>query len=340
MRRVKKLVVSILAVFVMMNVMVTPVFAAGERGQVTVVIESQKFESTYDAYDSLERAKEGALRFSIAEGDFPVIATIEGKYGGTESIRIESYGTYQLKVSDVNGVAHGIAFLFTFGLSSPSILIDDTSAFATIEIVAPNTQEHKSNGVVEEAAVKDSPKMGVEEQYQLLMEEIKFPLCYADYSIYAQEVKAFLLGEWDGHRIEAGEDDMISWSATRYVDYRTYCWIAVNMISGESVTLTTNIDYAGYKDIIPATTRSQDYSLAVSYVDGVIEQWSLFERRGVWTIDAVARGQEKIECILPIADGGDAEGDDDLQAIVSTLDTDNTQHMYMLLPENRIEKMY
>ncbi len=316
MRRVKKLVVSILAVFVMMNVMVTPVFAAGERGQVTVVIESQKFESTYDAYDSLERAKEGALRFSIAEGDFPVIATIEGKYGGTESIRIESYGTYQLKVSDVNGVAHGIAFLFTFGLSSPSILI------------------------VEEAAVKDSPKMGVEEQYQLLMEEIKFPLCYADYSIYAQEVKAFLLGEWDGHRIEAGEDDMISWSATRYVDYRTYCWIAVNMISGESVTLTTNIDYAGYKDIIPATTRSQDYSLAVSYVDGVIEQWSLFERRGVWTIDAVARGQEKIECILPIADGGDAEGDDDLQAIVSTLDTDNTQHMYMLLPENRIEKMY
>lgn len=343
--KARRIITAILTVIILIGLLATPVHATTTPtgSYVSISIPAQNFGSDYTAYNSEREAEENPINLQVTPSDFPITAKIVGKNGGVKDYEFDSYGTKKLKVSDLNGTAHVLAFLLTFGISLPSVLLDRTTRYAVVKIEKPATKAPtpttpsntvSSTQVVTsvETANSSASTLSLEEKFDILMGQINFPFAYRDYSSYAKEVKAYLAGEWDGSQREG--DDWGSYTATRYVSLRDYHWIATNHVTGEGYQIVTNVDYNGYKEIVPGATANQHYSLAVSRIDGEIEQWALFEKQDAWKIDQVASCAEQIQNVIPLAN--DSSQKDDCSVFVSTTDSAGQQHIYSLLPGGRV----
>lgn len=342
MKKIKKLISALLVVAIL-SATLTPVAAAKTTGSyVRVSIPATKFTSDYTAYDSESEAKQHTLTLTIEANQFPVKATIVGKNNSKKDYTFDGYGTKRLQVNDVNMAVNGGAWfltLLTFGLTAPlAFATEEEYRYAYIEIKAPAAETAPTNKspVTNQSATTTTPAgtpsaQTFDERYQRLLKEVGFPFTYTEYSTYAKELKAFMTGEWNG-KWRTG-DDWGSYVASRQVVNRTYTWTASNLHTGQSYQLQTNVDYIGYNEVIHGVTSSQDYSLAVDRVNNVIEQWSLLERRDRWELQLSG---ETITSIFPLGSKGDTK--DDCQVLVMTEDADGVQHMYSLLPGEKVEK--
>lgn len=312
-----------------------------ERGTFQFLVPADGWSGTiFSAYDNRDDANENIGTLYVSEEKFPIEVVMRGSDDdNTETFTINEYGTYYLKVKDIMiGRVMTDTFLFLSIIGMVGVLREEPYCFATV-IVAPLEQNPMNNNSEEEvqSVVKHlTDEELLDQRWKELLAAVKFPFVYREYSEYARELRAFMAGEWDGSRRTDEDDGWGSYRAARYVMGRTYYWIAIDYTTGEAYTLSANVDYNGYKEIIPGTTDAQKYSLAVSYINGEIEQWSLYEQKDAWVIEEVAEGLEKIELILPF--GKQNSGEDDIVVHVSTLDGEGNQHMYSLLSNGRVLK--
>ncbi len=285
------------------------------NGAIEITRHTDRVGKSFECYSSREAADRHPITlYASGAGDFPLQAKMT-PYGGYETMKfkIESYGTHR-KVW-INFWGSEISYV--------TIIVKKTEPVNVLQL--PKTSE-QSESTAEEI---------LDQKWQTLLDQIQFPFIDRKYSPYVKEVRAYLTGEWDGSdRV----DDGVGWggySAARYVMGRTYYWIASNCINGKGYTLSTNVDYVGYKEVIPGMLPAQKYSLAASYLDGVIEKWSLLEKQDEWKIDAVAEGRERIDYIIPLAT--ESSKPDDAQAVVQTVDADGQSHHYSLLPDGKVQ---
>ncbi len=349
----KKLVAMFLAIVMIASVVVMPASAAttSTGSYVQVTIKARSYSSAFTAYDTEKEADKHPITLQLKENEFPVVAKIVGKNGNSDTFTFNTYGTKKVKVSDQNAGAHIFAFLFTFGLSTPSVLLDDTARYATINIVkptatppasssnnststtpAPAGNKSTSNTSTSTDNKSATETLTIDETLDKLLDELELPFVRPEYTPYGKELKAFLTGEWDGtwRRDEAG-NDYAGYIASRKVFNRTYSWSGTSLYTGKTIEKKVNVDYIGYKQIIPAPTSTQDFSFAVSYVNGEIEEWSLLEQRNAWKLNLSG---EHVDKIYPIGTKGSES-----RGLVYTLDANGQQHMYSLLSGGRVQKL-
>ena len=364
----KKTISLLLVAVMLISVLTTSASASTSTGSyVQITIEACSYSSAFTAYNSAKEADKYPITIQVAEDEFPVKAEIKGKNGGHKSYTFDTYGTKTLKVSDINEAAHMIGFLFTFGMSMASVLIDDTARYATVNIVKPelvkSVEPAASAGTNSNAGTSSSTRPSIntkpgvavhpdasinntgtaaakptaltlDQKAEKLIDALGLPFAYYSVNtcVYTTEIRDYIAGEWDG-RDRTG-DDYGGYNAARYVMSREYYWIASNLLNGKSYSLSANVDYDGYKEVIPARSSNQSYSLAVSRSTGEIEKWSFFEQQDAWVIDQVANGDEEIKSIIPLA--SNSSGKDDCQVFVSTTDASGVQHMYSLMPNGEV----
>lgn len=312
-----------------------------ERGTFQFIVPAESWSGPiHAAYDNREDANENVCTLYVQEESLPIKVTINGSDDdNTETFTIDEYGTYYLKVKDVTlGRAVGDMLLFVSIIGMVGVLREEPYCFATVTVAPPeqNPENMKTEEQIQTAARQLTEEESLDQRWKELIRKVGFPFAYRESSEYAVELKAFMTGEWDGSRRSDESDGWSSYRATRYVMHRTYYWIATDYITGEAYSLSANVDYNGYKEVISGSTNAQKYSLAVSYIDGVIEQWSSYEQKDAWEIAEVAEGLEKIEQIVPLATEGSSE--EDIAVYVSTLDGEGNQHMYLLFPGGRVLK--
>lgn len=303
----------VLAFAVLVSLMTTPASAAihkcNANGQATVTMKGQVGE-TYSSYRTRSDAEYHQLTLYVKESDFPIKVEVVPYGGFTPSAHeITSYGIH----------------LVTWTNNWWSI---EGSYFA---VVIKQPSEAPKN------TVQPTQEKILEQKTKTLIRALDLPCYYStiDTCVYTREVKAFLSGEWDGS--QRSDDNTDTYSAIRYVERRTYYWIGSNLCNGKSYNLKANVDYTGYMEVIPAPTNAQDYSLAVSRVNGEIEKWSLFNQQDVWKIEQVANGSERIQNIIPL--GTATSKEDDCQVFVDTIDFNGQQHMYSLTIGGKVFRM-
>lgn len=314
----KRMITLLLAVLMMLSVMTMPAAAKASDNELkptanTVIIKRNGYQGkSYNTYSTQKKADLHAITIYAAADNFPIEVAIAAPetYYNPKNYTLTTYGIHRVKSRDTG-------FFFS------------NCNYATISVQAP-PKETPETVVTRQPTAEEI----LDQKWKTLLDQIDFPFYYREYSDYAKEVKAFLAGEWDGSdRVDDG-DGWGSYTASRYVMSRTYHWIASDLITGESYNLSANVDYAGYKEVIPGYIPSQKYSLAVSYVDGVIEQWSTFDMLDSWKIDAVANRSETINYIIPLAT--ESSGEDDAKVIMQTTDADGKTHHYSLMPKGEI----
>lgn len=309
----KKLMSFMLAITMLAGLMTTPAFAAGHKcninGEATVTMKNTTGQ-TYSSYRSRNDAEYHQLTVYADESDFPIEVRLQ-PYGRPASIeRITSYGIHRLTWENF------------FGYGTNFVIVIKRPSEAPVADIQPVQPKQPTKEEI------------LKQKTETLIQKLDLPCVYytIDSCVYTKEIKAFISGEWDGSR--RSDDNSSSYSAIRYVKNRTYYWIGSDLCTGESYSLTANVDYDGYKEVIPGRTTGQDYSLAVSRVDGEIEKWSLFEEQDAWKLERVANGQEQFQSIIPLAKNDSEE--DTCQAFVSTVDTNGDQHMYSLMPDGKV----
>lgn len=308
----KKHVSFLLAIIMLLSLIATPAAAAapeGVNGEAQITRRNDTGTS-YDTYNKRSVADQHQITIYAKEPDFPITVKMRPFGCSSSTSKITTYGIHRESWENFFGHRTYITIVVKSYPAVPSQPVKPKS---------PTKEE-----ILEQKAEK-------------LVKALDLPCRY--YSIdtcqYTREVKAFISGEWDGSRREG--DDWGSYQAYRYVMSRTYYWIGTNLITDESYSLSANVDYDGYKDVIPGRTTGQDYSLAVSYVNGEIEKWSSLEKQDAWKLTQIADGSEKIDTIIPLATS--TSGKDDCQVYVSTTDANEQQHMYSLMPNGKVVKM-
>lgn len=314
----KRVITLLLAVIMALSVMVIPAAAKCDGDELnqtanTVIIKRNGYQGkSYEAYPTQKAADLHKIVIYATADDFPIKVSIADPkdYYSPSKYELTAYGLHRVESKNI-----GLFF--------------SKRSYATISVQAPPKETPATIATRQPTAEEI-----LDQKWKTLLDQIDFPFYYREYSDYAKEVKAFLAGEWDGSdRVNDG-DGWGSYTASRYVMSRTYHWIASNLITGESYNLSANVDYAGYKEVIPGYIPSQKYSLAVSYVDGVIEKWSTFDMLDSWKIDAVANCSETINYIIPIAT--ESSGEDSTQVVMQTTDADGQTHHYSLMPKGEI----
>lgn len=159
-----------------------------------------------------------------------------------------------------------------------SVLIDDTARYATVNIVKPEPVEPTASADTNSNATQPTV-LTLDQKAEKLIDALDLPFTYYSINtcVYTKEIRDYIAGEWDGS--DRTSDDYGGYNAARYVMSREYYWIASNLINGKSYSLSANVDYDGYKEVIPARSSNQSYSLAVSRITGEIEKWSFFEQQ-------------------------------------------------------------
>lgn len=310
----KKLMSFTLVIAMLVGLMITPAFATTEHecninGEATVTRKGE-IGKTYNSYRTRADAEYHQLTYYAEQSDFPITVQL-GPYGYSSSTRkITSYGIHRLVWENFYG--YGTSFV---------IMVKRPSEAPKAETQPAQPKQPTKDQLLEQKT-------------KTLIRALDLPCYYytIDSCVYTKEIKAFLSGEWDGSRREG--DDWAGYVAFRYVSSRTYYWTASDLISGETYQLSANVDYNGYKEIIPGRVTGQNYSLAVSRVNGEVEKWSLFEKQDAWKITQVANGSEQIQNIIPLATVTSKE--DDCQVFVDTVDVDGQQHMYSLMPDGKV----
>lgn len=338
----KKLVAMFLTLVMIMSVMVMPASAAttSTGSYVQVTVKARNYSSAFTAYDTERDADDHPITIQIKDNEFPVTAKIVGKNGNCDTFTFNTYGTKKVKVDDQNATAHILAFLFTFGLSTPSVLLDGTARYATIKIVKPTASKpnppasaNSTPAPTGNTGTTSTPKaLTTDEKLEKLLDELELPFIRPKYTPYGKELRAFLTGEWDGRwRDDTVSDNYAGYIASRKVYNRSYYWNATNLYNGKNESKSVNVDYIGYKEIVPAPASTQDFSFAVSYRDKEIEEWSFLEMRNSWKLNIPG---ESIDKIYPTG-----TGDSSSRGLVYTEDADGNQHMYSLEAGGKVAKL-
>lgn len=345
MKNVKRMI-ALMMVLVMAIGLVVPASAATSTSTgsyVQVTIDAKKYSSAFTAYDTEDEADKHPITIAVNANEFPVSAKLIGKNGAvSKTYEFDSYGVQKLTVSDIEPAGHVFAFLFTFGLSLPSVMLDDTARYATIKIekptanvpASPTNENNKGAASTSKPVTKEDRNKAIDEKLDKLLDELDFGFIDDTRTPYGKELRAFLTGEWDGSRKgynASGEEDYAGYAADRRIFQRTYYWDACDLYTGKSYHKSVNVDYIGYKEVIPAPASTQDFSFAVSYANGEIEEWSLLEQRNAWKLDLSGEHIDKI-CLIGTTDS-------ESRGIVHTLDTDGQQHMYFLDAGNKVLKI-
>lgn len=333
---VKKSVSLFLAIMMLVGIMTVPAHAyASERGSFQLSIPKTGWSGKiHSGYDNRDDANENVVTLRVAESDFPVKVSVHGeRRENSTEYTLKGYDTFYIALDDNwNGRCLVDGLLFVSIIGWPAILRDGPHVYATIKIAPPEPE------TADQAA--SSNKKIIDKKLKMLLDEVDNLGFYdAADTPYGKELRAFLAGEWDGSYREEDEDNAwISYRrVAREVRSRTYRYRETNYLTGEVTKKTVNVDYLGYKEVVPGNTPSQKYSLAVSYINGEIEKWSLLDKQDSWVLKDVASGKEHIDLIIPLASVSSAATDS--QVHVNTLDADGNQHMYALMPGGIVDKL-
>lgn len=310
----KKLVAMFLAIVMIMSVMVVPASAATVNAYVNgtaVVTVNGKRGVSYVSYDTRSYADGHIITIYADDQNFPV--TVKMRYNDSitsNTYTLNSYGTHRLR-----------------GVLSGSIRVWRT--YLTIEIKPYPVSSTTSSSARTKQPTEEEI---LNEKLDQLLNELELPFVRPEYTPYGKELKAFLTGEWDGSwRCDENRDNYAGYIASRRVFNRTYRWLGTSLYTGKTFEREVNVDYIGYLEVIPGVSSSQDFSLAASRSKGLIEEWSLLEKRNSWQLKLTG---ETIDKILPLGDNGN-----ECRAMVFTTDANGQQQMYSLLSGNKVEKL-
>lgn len=317
----RRIASTFLTIMVLTCVMLVPVQAANKVTPKTVEIATKNYEysRSYQTYDTKDKASANPIVFYADESEFPIKVAISAIEGTVEKYVFDSYG-----IKNVSDYC--------------CVLFDQLyCAYAAIDIepyppATPDCAKKTSNpDKITEANRTD--KTGetdevIDKKLDQLLEKLDLGFYDDKVTPYGKELRAFLVGEWDGNQIKADPEDNYAYHiASREVYSRTYKWKGTNLITGKTQTKKVNVDYIGDLEVIPGPAMSQKFSFAVDRANKTLEQWSLLEKVDSWTLPEEAGNIEQVYLI------GKNNGDpDECQAFVCTFDANRQFRAYMLYP--------
>lgn len=314
MKKMKKMLALVLSAVILIGMMM-PIAYAKSINETVVSIPSRNICTTYNAYDDLWMAKSNKIILYVKQDEFPIYATLYGSNGAKEEYKFSSYGTKQLEVNNGGGGTI-LLYLLTFLIGGP-LWIPEPKVYAIIEIAPPQQEKPK----VESTEKSEDPDAKLE----TLIEKIKRMSNYSTGYTHERHIKDYASGKWDG-TVEYSYDGMTYGS----IDYRTYRWRGVEPFTGKYYNdIDVNIDYVGSLDVV----TNRDFTFAVNYYTGEIEQWILLEKKDSWKLQ-LAEG-EKIERVY----ASYTIPEDELQGMVFTNDLDGNMHYYWLFPNKKVENV-
>lgn len=354
----KKRVISLLLAIVMLvSIMITPAAAvANQRGTYHASIPALDWSGEiHPAYDNREDANNDMTTIYVSEDDLPVKVRLNGEnYHST--FELDKYDIYYLRVADEDdGRFVADLFLFVSIIGIPLIFCDPPYAYATVKIAPPedNTMNNNKKALHSAPASTAAPEakpatnnsstdtsspaptpVSLEDRYKTVMKVLDLPFSHAEYTPYGKELKEFFTGDgWDGsNRSDIDPSDgYAGYIANRSIDCRTYRLHVTNLHNGKTFERTTNVDYLGNLETVPGVTPAQDYTLVVDRQNGIIEEWSLLQKRDAWNLDLQGA---TISDVFPLACG-----DDDDSRVMVNIDDATGQHIWSLLKDGKIAKL-
>lgn len=315
----KRFISVFLALLLLSSLTAVPAYAAGDVNGEIAIIRRGYTGRTYDSYVSQSIADENPITVYANSDDFPI--RTEQHPFGNYSVGVEDITTY--------GV-HRIQWENYFGYG--------TYATVLVEPYPPKPSSSKEYQSQQTPTQDPEPSAS-----DILIKQINIPY-FTDWSPYAAEIEAYYADEWDGSVRTQEDDGQVGGYAyrglisSRWVDSRrTYHWSAIDTYTGDRLESNANIDYCGYKEVIPAS----DHSLAVSYKDGIIEQWRHFEQLGAWDLDA---GGNIIDSIcsfrLDATAGGNSADEPICRGVVILHDASGDQCTCILMSDNTVQKVW
>ncbi len=295
---------------------------AKTTNEVVVSIPSRNTNTSYTAYDYLDMAEDNKIVLHVKQDEFPIYATLYSSNGSKEEYEFNSYGTKQLEVSNIGAGSISVFFLFLpFG--SP-LWFQEPMVYATIEIAPPRQEKPKAEST-EKSEDSDAKLEDSDAKLDPLIDKIKRMSNYSTGYTHEMHIKDYASGKWDG-TVEYSADEMCYGK----ISDRQYQWRGYKLFTGEPYNdIDVNIDYVGSLDVV----TNSDFTFAVNYVTGEIEQWILLEKKDSWELP-LGEG-EKIERAYASYE----ESVDNLQGMVFTNDLDGNTHLYWLFPNKKVEKI-
>lgn len=282
----------------------------------TVTITTQNdCPRTYHAYPTEEEADANPITIKVNnKHDLPIDVVICPREGVSKKYHFDSYGTQ--KVYDVS--------IALFG--------DVRYAYATVNIEPHTDVSENSSSKEDEITVQEKD---VDDKLNQLLDELDLGFYDDKTTPYGEELKAFLVGEWDGEMREDTVDDQYAgYITSREVRNRKYIWNGTNICTGEDATKEVNLDYLGSLEVIPGPTKDQQFSFAVDRDNKTFEQWCLLDRIDSWKLPRKAGTVTDIYII-----GQNSGEPHECQALVFTLGKNDASHIYSLLPSGIVKKL-
>lgn len=292
---------------------------------------------SYDAQNTEDAAKLNPITYYAHESDFPITVNISTSDTNTKKYSFDSYGKKLVnKVSFSLSHHDSYAYIsiepYPEETETPTVTNDDMGNTADIvdsdmkHTVSADDVEAVTNDSVDVASSNDNDK-----RLQDLLEEPTPELLRNPESVHSQEINEFLTGQWDGYtrtnHIEA--DDGTVYTVTRDLLMRQYIWTKVDPTGKVAQDEFINIDYDGPLDVVGAGLPEECYSLATDYENGLIEQWSLFEKQDSWQIPLAKN--ETIDYVIVMSYH-------DVRGTVEIVNTSGEMYKYDLLVGGKVEK--
>lgn len=292
---------------------------------------------SYDAQNTEDAAKLNPITYYANTDDFPISVRISTSGLSTKDYSFSSYGRKLItKVDFANMIYNAYAYImiepYPEEVETPTVTNDDMGNTADIvdsdmeHTVSADDVEAVTNDSVDVASSNDNDK-----RIQDLLEEPTPELLRNPESVHSQEINEFLTGQWDGYtrtnHIEANDGTV--YTVTRDLLMRQYIWTKIDPTGKVAQDKFINIDYDGPLDVVGAGLPGECYSLATDHENGLIEQWSLFEKQDSWQIPLAKN--ETIDHVVAVSYY-------DVRGTVEIVNTSGEMYEYDLLVGGKMEK--
>lgn len=252
---------------------------------------------TYPAYKSYKEASEYEFVLYADDSCFPIEVCVKSfRNSALRSQSMTSYGTTCVRDNWAGDI-------YCYSM-------------ITVKPFFPTEEE------TEQVSEVSADQTTMDEKVEMLLGELDLAPIEGLEDMCHQDLRDFLLGEWDGTARDATIDNS---RVVRAGYARTYTCSVTDPATDEVTATTINIDYIGELQRLANVYDEHEFTLVTNGAN-LIEQWSLLEQQDGWQVplDATVTEVNVIELL-------EEDGFEDQIAIVMVIDKDSQMRDYRLV---------
>lgn len=329
----KKRWTAFVVVFVMLlGIMENHAYAVGER-TVQVLLPSRDICENYAVYAEQEEASQNPIRLYLTENELPLTVTFIGSDGSTRQYTLERYGVHDLRAKDVNrkyaivlNTDSGPVRYFRIYIVYFTIIIEPAEEPNELpKQEQPKPEQDMESEMDPDVKEEIENELTIDEKLQPLFDKMGLEVSE---DLYIGDLKDYIVGDWNGEQriVETVQPFVIS---TRCISSRNYIWQTFNQLTGELYKhVEVNIDYTGELDVV----TGQDFSLAIDYSQGIIEEWKNLNKERSWNIPLEGE-------IVQAVTNEQYTPEGERQLTILTVDSEGAQHLIVLYPNGDVQRL-